>query len=188
MGGGIYLRYEGRPAVRFEQYYAQPAERLWQALAEPEQAERWFPSRVAFDPEAGGEARFTRDPFLPDFSGQVLAWEPPRRVRFTWGADELQFEFDDVDPEAGAQIAAGGAERDGPAQGRLLLTDILEAENAAARNAAGWSVCLAELDKVLAGTPSRGPHSADAAPWKPIYKAYIESGMPYGAHSPDEVG
>jgi hypothetical protein len=70
---------------------------------------------------------------------------------------------------------------------RLTLIDVLSKRNEAARNGAGWHVCLDELAKRLDGIPSDGPHSATTTPWQPIYDAYLAAGMPSGAWIPDNV-
>jgi hypothetical protein len=69
----------------------------------------------------------------------------------------------------------------------LTLTDVLEARDAAARNAAGWTVCLAELGKHLAGQVSDGPHSHTAESWQEHYEACVAAGMPSGAYIPAGV-
>jgi hypothetical protein len=66
----------------------------------------------------------------------------------------------------------------------LTLTDVLEALDAAARNAAGWTVCLAELGKHLAGHVADGPHSETAESWREHYEDYVATGMPSGAYIP----
>jgi hypothetical protein len=100
----------------------------------------------------------------------VLAYEPPSRLAFTWGDDELHVSLD----------AAG-------AGCRLTLVNVLSDRSTASRNAGGWYVCLAELVKVLDGVPSRGPHSGDTVPWEPVYRAHVEAGLPSGAPIPDPV-
>jgi hypothetical protein len=64
---------------------------------------------------------------------------------------------------------------------------VLEARDTAARSAAGWSVCLAELDKHVSGTGAGGPHSDTAEPWRPYYDAYAGDGMPSGAAIPGDA-
>ncbi|MFC4946156.1 hypothetical protein [Pseudonocardia sp. GCM10023141] len=63
------------------------------------------------------------------------------------------------------------------------MIDVLGSRDETARNAAGWSVCLAELDKVVAGAAADGPH-ADTAAWEPFYDAYVADGVPSGAPVP----
>ena len=166
---GTYLEHDGRPAVRFERTYPHSVERVWAALTEPGELVRWFPSAVELEPRAGGSVRFSGDPYSEGSTGVVLTWEPPHRLAFSWGPDELHFTLEDA--------ADGGC--------RFVLVNVLDDGTAAARNAGGWHVCLAELVKVLDGVPSRGPHSEDTEPWEPVYRAHVEAGLPSGAPVPD---
>ncbi len=165
---GTYVEHEGRPAVRFVRTYAHPADRLWAAISEPGELVHWFPSNVELEPQVGGAVRFTGDPYMEGMTGVVLTYEPPRRLAFTWGADELHFTVDPVD--------------DGSS--RLTLVNVLDDRSTAARNASGWHVCLAELAKRLDGVPSRGPHGEDTEPFEPVYQAHVDAGLPSGAPIP----
>jgi uncharacterized protein YndB with AHSA1/START domain len=168
---GTYTEHDGRPAVRFERTYPHPIDRVWAAITEPAELVRWFPSAVELEPREGGAVRFSGDPYSEGSSGVVLAWDPPRRLAFTWGPDELHLSLDDA----------------GDGRCRLVLVNVLDDRSAAARNAGGWHVCLGELQKVLDGVPSRGPHSEDTEPWEPVYRAHVEAGLPSGAAVPDIV-
>ncbi|MEU2108657.1 hypothetical protein [Streptomyces sp. NPDC019507] len=117
---------------------------------------------VRLEPREGGRIEFSDDPGSPATTGPVLVFEPPHRLAFTWGGDEIHPE---VAPE-------------GPGC-RLTPTDVL-----AARNTAGWSVCLTELDRSLDGLASGGPPGESAEPWKPYYDAYVADGMPADAEIP----
>ncbi|HEY0812780.1 MAG TPA: SRPBCC domain-containing protein [Pseudonocardia sp.] len=166
---GTYVEHEGRPAVRFVRRYPHPAQRVWAAVSEPGELASWFPSHVEVEPKAGGRITFSGDPNMPPSAGTVLAYDPPRRLAFTWGGDELHL-----------TVEANGADAC-----TLTLLNVLEARDAAARNAAGWAVCLAELDGHLRGDRTEGPHSGAAAePWKEHYAAYVAAGMPAGAPVP----
>ena len=165
---GIYLEHDGRPAVRFVRSCPQPVERVWAALTEPDELVHWFPGVARIEPRAGGTVSFDGDPHAGPSGGTVLVVDPPRRLAYTWGDDELQFTLD----------AAG------PDRCTLSLINVLAARDTAARNAAGWQVCLAELDKHLAGAVADGPHSDSALPWQPLYDAYVAEGMPAGAAIP----
>ena len=161
---GTYVEHDGRPAVRFTRRYPHPAERVWAAVSEPAGLRHWFPSRVELEPRVGGRIAFRDDPNLPEeTSGTVLAYDPPRALAFTWGGDELHLT---VEPDGEGAV--------------LTLLNVLEARDTAARNAAGWTVCLAELEAHLQGTPQ----SADAEPWQQLYRAYVAAGMPSGAPIP----
>jgi hypothetical protein len=78
-------------------------------------------------------------------TGKVLEADEPDLLVFTWGEETLRFELS----------AAGGGTR-------LVLIDTLPAD-AAARNAAGWDVCLDRL----AGL------AVDPNGWKPRFDAYV---------------
>lgn len=162
MDRGTYIEIDGHPAVRFERTYRHPPERVWAAITDPAELKHWFPSAVRMDPQVGGRIEFWDDPNLPESHGTVLTIDPPRRLSYSWGGDELRFELE-------------------PAPGNgctLVMINLLEARNTAARNAAGWSVCLAAFDKLVDGT---GDGVED---WKVEYDAYVATGMPSGAEIP----
>lgn len=168
MDPGSFIEFEGRPAVRFERTYNHPVERVWAAITDPDELAHWFPSSVELEPRAGGTITFSGDPHSAPQTGVVLAFDPPRRLAYTWGGDELHFE---LEPLAAAQC-------------RLTLINVLADRSAAARNAAGWDVCLEELGKLVTGLPDRGPHAEAATSWQSRYDAYIATGMPSGAEIP----
>jgi uncharacterized protein YndB with AHSA1/START domain len=172
MDRGTFVEIDGRPAVRFQRTYPHPPERIWSAIADPEQLAHWFPAAVSLESQVGGTIEFSDDPYVGASSGTILTFEPPRRLAYTWGADELHFELEPT--------GTGGC--------ILTLVDVLDVRDAAARNAAGWSVCLAELDKHLSGGVADGPHSATAQPWRPHYDDYVAAGMPSGAPVPGNQG
>lgn len=169
MDRGTFTEHEGRPAVHFEHIYEHSIERVWAAVVDPAELARWFPSAVEMEPRTGGRISFSQDPHSEPTTGRILAFDPPRHLAFTWAGDELHF-----------HLAAAG-----PGRCRFTLTNVLEARDTAARNAAGWSVCLDELSKHLTGTPSNGPHSESASPWRAVYDDYLASGMPSGAAIPE---
>lgn len=165
---GMYFELEdGRPAVRFERTYDHPIESVWSAVTVPEELASWFPSKVEYEPHVGSQISFSGDPNMPRTSGELLAYEPPHRLAFTWGPDELRFELESL----------------GDHSTRLTLINVLDARNAAARNAAGWEVCLASLESSLAGNV-RDPHSDPLADWRTYYDAYVAGGVPSGAEVP----
>jgi uncharacterized protein YndB with AHSA1/START domain len=170
MDRGTLVAHDGRPAVRFRRRYAHPIERLWAAITDPAELSHWFPSRVRMQPKAGGTIEFFGDPNMPDaaYSGTILAFEPPRRLAFTWGDSELHFSLEPSGDDGCV----------------LTLTDVLDSRHAAARNAAGWTVCLAELGKHLAGQAADGPHSSTAESWQEHYADYVAAGLPSGAALP----
>jgi uncharacterized protein YndB with AHSA1/START domain len=116
-----------RPSVRLERQLSKPPAVVWRAITEPEEQRAWFPGTIVTDAwKVGAELTF-RDR-LTTFTGTVLELDEPHRLVFTWGADTLHFEL--------TPSASGGTV--------LVLIDELPAETAA-RNAAGWDVCLDRL-------------------------------------------
>ncbi|MEZ5100712.1 MAG: SRPBCC domain-containing protein [Thermoleophilia bacterium] len=93
------LTLEDGPALRFERRYRHPIERLWRAIAEPDERAHWLPSG---EPIVVTESR------------------PPRLLAGTWFGDALRFELRDAgdgcvlvfthafaDRDASARTAAG---------------------------------------------------------------------------------
>jgi uncharacterized protein YndB with AHSA1/START domain len=169
MDRGTFVDHGGRPSVRFQRTYNHPIERVWAAVVNPAELAHWFPSKVELEPRVDGRISFSGDPNTEPSTGRVISFDPPRYLAFTWGGEELHFELEEV----------------GSGQCRFTLTDVLEARDAAARNAAGWSVCLGEFSKHLDGELADGPHSETAGPWRALYDGYVASGMPSGAFIPE---
>lgn len=163
-----FIHVAGRPAVHLERPFPYPAERVWSTLTVPDESARWFPSRLTIEPRVGGTVTFTGDPNTPDSAGTVRAYSPQQLVAFSWGSNELRFVVTATTPKECV----------------LKLTDTLTAENEAARNAAGWDICLAQLDVYLAGHESDGSHGASAPSWQERYDHYVELGLPSGAMIP----
>jgi len=163
---GTYVEHDGRPAVRFERTYPHPVARLWAAITETGELSHWFPSSVAMESHVGGKIEFTGDPNIASSAGEILVFDPPHRLSYTWGGDELHFQL--------SPAGDNGC--------TLTLIEVLEAADTAARNAAGWTVCLAALDKHLTGDASTATE-----PWRSVYESYIAAGMPSGAWIPEGV-
>ena len=85
--------------------------------------------------------------------GRVVELDPPKVFAFLWGKDLLRLEL--------------APEGDGT---RLTLIQTLEADEAA-RNAAGWHVCLDKL-------------AGEDTDWEPLYEEYQRRGVPAGAEIP----
>ncbi|MFH0519472.1 SRPBCC family protein [Streptomyces sp. M41] len=166
---GTYLTLDdGRPAVRFSRTYDHPVARVWQFVTDADELAHWFPSRAEIELRPGGTVTFSGDPNMADSTGRVIAVDEPRHLSFAWGDDELHFDLDPLD---------GG-------RTRFTLTNVLAAENTAARNSAGWEVCLAALDAHARGERFEGPHAGANAPWKELYDGYVAAGVPAGAPVP----
>lgn len=60
-------------------------ERVFRALAEKEELERWFMKTAVVDLRPGGAIRFEWGPGVFNF-GTILVLEPPHRLSYTWEA------------------------------------------------------------------------------------------------------
>lgn len=158
-----------QPAVRFERVLGQAPVSVWRALTDPEGLRGWFPCSIsaqrwqvggALTFVFAGQAEFTME-------GVVLECEPPRVLAYLWGAETLRFELTPV---------AGGT--------RLVMVDELPGP-VAARNAAGWHVCLdrlAGLEPVAGGGAWRRLFERYSAAFAPLLGP--QEGPPAGAREP----
>lgn len=60
-----------------------PPERVWRALTEARELERWFPLEARVEPGEGGTVYMS---WKNEFAGSsnILAWDPPRHLRTSW--------------------------------------------------------------------------------------------------------
>jgi len=172
---GDYQTIEDRPALSFERRLSHPVDVVWRAITESGELQHWFPSRIAVDElREGAEMTFTFEEMPIDapstMTGRVTEYDPPRRIAFSWGGDHLRFE---LEPLANEDACL------------LRLTVLLDAREKAARDSAGWHVCLDRLETLLAG--DNGPAATGAnGPWRELYEEYQRRGAPAGAEIPGE--
>ena len=120
--------FHDRPALRFERRLDHPVERVWRAISEPAELERWFVAVVEWKPETGEVFESMGQ------SGEVTDVEPPHLLAWTWGGEVFRFEL--------------RPERDGC---RLVFLHAFDDRTLAAQHAAGWETYLCRLDFHLAG-------------------------------------
>jgi uncharacterized protein YndB with AHSA1/START domain len=175
---------EGRTVLRFERPLAHPPERVWEALTEPGEQGRWHPTPADFEPRAGGAVKYRSDGDVPDMAdGAVIEFDPPRVLAHTWGEDELRWE---IQPRDGGSL--------------LGLTHTFDDRFKAARDAAGWHLCLdalsASLDggetplgRVFARRREGGGSEEHPSDWKELNRAYEERfGIPAEKATPPPAG
>lgn len=165
---GTYVEHDGRPAIRFVRTYRHSVARVWAAISEPAGLAHWFPSGVTIEPRVGGAAQFDFGPRADPETGTVLVYDPPRGLAYSWGGDELHFTVEPT--EEGCT---------------LTLVNVLEARDTAARNGAGWSVCLVELAKHLDGDATAGSRDS-VEDWRSHFAAAVAAGLPAGAAIPGQ--
>jgi uncharacterized protein YndB with AHSA1/START domain len=154
-----------KPVLRFERFLPRPVDEVWRAVTDPAQMRAWFPTRIEIDRWEEG-ATFTHhfdDPSLAALPGTVLACSEPHRLVFTWGEDTIGFEL---------SATAGGT--------TFVLTEELGAAHAA-RNAAGWEVCLERLVQGAVGEDWTSRFQRYRAAYEPLLGR--QDGPPGASHS-----
>ena len=86
--------------------------------------------------------------------GEMITYQPHSVLELKWGEDVLRFE---LEPDEGGCV--------------LRLLDTFDELGRAARDAAGWHVCLDVLERHLAGAdpPDQG------RAWKGVHAKYVEA-------------
>jgi uncharacterized protein YndB with AHSA1/START domain len=153
---------DGRWRLRFTRRLPRPPEKVWRALTQPDHLRAWFPTTIEGERAAGAPLRFSFPSGQAEpFAGEMLVYDPPSVLEFRWGPDTLRFE---LRPDGGGST--------------LTLLDTLEERGKAARDGAGWHVCLDALDEHLADE-ERVPDTGGR--WQPLHEAYIEQFGPEAA-------
>ncbi len=128
MTDGTLVTIDGRPALRFERTLAHPVERVWRAISDPAELERWFPAAADWTPATGE----TFEAY--GATGEVTEVDAPHRLAWTFAGDRYRFELVAVQ---------GGCE--------LIFTHVFDDRALAAQTAAGWEAYLSRLEPHLAG-------------------------------------
>jgi len=141
--------------LRYRRRLAHPQNKVWRALTEDAHLAGWFPTTMEGPRSAGAPLHFSfRESEGEPFDGEMLAFEPPSLMELRWADDILRFEL----------------EPDGPGC-VLRLTVTFPEHGKAARDGAGWHVCLEQLAHVCDGTePSWRPPDR----WRVVHRGYVE--------------
>jgi uncharacterized protein YndB with AHSA1/START domain len=140
--------------LRYRRVLRQPPETVWQALTEDVQLAGWFPTTIEGERTPGAPLRFSfRENEAPPMDGEMLAVDAPSLLELRWGDDVLRFE---LAPEGAGSV--------------LTLTVTFPEHAKAARDGAGWHVCLEQLGYVAGGeelpfTPSDR--------WRVVHPDYV---------------
>jgi uncharacterized protein YndB with AHSA1/START domain len=151
---GVLERGDGEVTLRFVRWLPHSPEKVWRALTEPEHLAAWFPTTVEGELAAGSGLRFSfKEAQAPPFDGTMLAFDPPVLMELVWGDERLRFE-----------LIADGA-------GTLLTFTASFAElGRAARDGAGWHVCLDLLGYDLGDATAPWPQSDR---WRAVHAEYV---------------
>jgi len=118
----------GRPALRFERYLAHPVERVWRAVSDPAELERWMPAAANWTLKVGEVFE------LGGQTGEITELDPPHLIAWTFAGQGFRFEL--------------RAEDQGCA---LVFTHVFDKATPAAQTAAGWECYFDRLDAHLLG-------------------------------------
>jgi uncharacterized protein YndB with AHSA1/START domain len=138
-----------------------PPAAVWTALTDPAEIDRWAPFAAARDLGTVGDTTLimidgaTRE----ELPVTVLRAEPPALLEYTWGKDRLRWE---LEPDGSGTV--------------LTLRHTLAEPDLDAMAAAGWHICLAVLDRLLAGDPVGVIRGQDALRhgWDRLRDGYAE--------------
>jgi uncharacterized protein YndB with AHSA1/START domain len=158
-GAGVLEPAGDRWRLRFTRRLSHAPEKVWRAITEPEHLQAWFPQRIVGEWVVGASLTFASE--YGDFMGEVRAFEPPSMLEFRWGTDTIRLE---VKADAQGSI--------------LTLMDTFDELGKAARDAAGWHVCLDHLEQELDGT-TRSWKPGDR--WQAVHPTYVERFGPEAA-------
>ena len=148
---------EGRSVLRFERLLREPPPVVWNALTDAGELRSWHPSPFELEPAVGGAVRYLEPQGTALGVGEVLEYDPPRVLAYTWGDDRLRWELQPHDEGC-----------------VLVLEHIFDDRFKAARDAAGWHLCLDALARSLAGDAPSAPAGEPAIPaeWRELNAAY----------------
>ncbi len=160
----------GRPVLRFERRLGHSPAKVWKAITDPAELAHWFPQDVEGSFAPGAKLRFVFRGELPvldgktieDFRGEVLEIDPPRLIAYSWGEDILRWT---LTPDGDGCL--------------LVFTDTVADRGKAARDGAGWQVCLDALEARLGGTAPRAGNR-----WQELYEGYRQDFGPEAATAP----
>ncbi|WP_211372444.1 SRPBCC domain-containing protein [Micromonospora olivasterospora] len=137
---------DGRLCLRLTRRIPVPPETVWPAITEARRLEGWFPSVVSTDFAPGAKLTFDLTAeqrehmgIGPDedmsAEGEVLRYEAPRHLEYTWGEEIFRWTLDP----------------DGPDGTLLTFVDIFDDRSLAAQMASSWHAVLDLFEARLTG-------------------------------------
>jgi uncharacterized protein YndB with AHSA1/START domain len=145
----------------FVRELSHPPDKVWAALTDPAQLREWSPFTADRDLGSVGDAilMMIDGETTEDLPAVVDRAEQPALLEYTWGTDRLRWEL--------SQIESGT---------RLTLRHTVADLDWVPKVAAGWHICLAVAERLLAGDPV-GPIVGENARnygWDELHDAYAE--------------
>jgi uncharacterized protein YndB with AHSA1/START domain len=143
--------------LTFTRRLGHPPQKVFRALTEPEHLRAWFPTDIEGERSPGAKLRFVfRDNPEPPVDGEMLAYDPPRRVEYLWGDETLRF---DLEP-----AGDGGTV--------LTFVNRFVEVGKAARDGAGWHACL---DLLAADLDGGEPGFSSDERWREVHPRYRDA-------------
>jgi uncharacterized protein YndB with AHSA1/START domain len=152
---GTLERAGDHSVLRYRRRLAHPREKVWRALTEDEHLAEWFPTTIEGERASGAPLHFSfRESEGEPFDGEMRVFDPPSLMELRWAEDVLRFE---LTAEVGGCL--------------LVFTVIFPEHGKAARDGAGWHVCLEQLAHLVDGTvpPGKSPDR-----WRAVHRGYVE--------------
>jgi uncharacterized protein YndB with AHSA1/START domain len=137
-----------KPECVFEVSIASTREAVWEAITNAEFTEQyWAGCRLESDWQVGSPVKLLRGNEL-HMSGEVLAWEPPHRLSYSWtirhipecvaeGASRVVFEIEQVGAQLRLRVTHDRLVADGETEKRV---------------SASWPIVLSNLKGFLEGS------------------------------------
>ena len=127
-------------SLSIERRFAHPPEKVWRVITDRELLKQWFPCDVVGDWKVGAQLEFIfpleqhSGTTEEDLHGEVLAVDEPNLLHFRWGRHAMKFE---LTPDGDGCL--------------FRLSESFDDKAWGARNAAGWEMCIQNIDLVLDG-------------------------------------
>jgi uncharacterized protein YndB with AHSA1/START domain len=147
-------------ALIIECRFDYPPEKVWRAITERELLKQWFPCDVVGNWSVGAKLDFVFSPEQAadvsdeDLHGEVLAVDEPLLLEFRWGTHSMKFE---LKPDGDGCL--------------FRLSERFDDKSWCARNAAGWEMCIENLDLILEGA---GIAKFAAEVWREKFDRYAQ--------------
>lgn len=139
--------------------FAQPPEKVWSWLTDPERLRQWSPIVPDRSFDGVGTRLVRENPGDDPVAGEVISVDPPHELVHRWGDDVVRWRLTATDTGC-----------------RLTLEQTMRDRDPAAMNAAGWHLCLDVLDLVLSGAATSrvvGEAALDHG-WEALRDRYAE--------------
>ncbi len=153
-------RVESTIVLSLRRRFVHDPDRVWTGFAARELLKRWFPCDVEGEWKANAPLEFRfldgEGDNLPeeDLRGEVLTADAPRLLEFRWGTSLLRCEM----------VADGNG-------CQMSFSETLDDPSEAARNAAGWEMCLENLAQLLDG---EAPDEFAWEIWQTKFEGYVK--------------